>query len=170
MLEKFIPTYCANNIYEIDINFYKKNNFNVILFDLDYTLDSFWNKIPSDRTINLINEIKKNNIRVIIISNNLKNRVVKYSTKLNIDDYIYLAFKPFKKKILKKLLNMNVDFKHCLLIGDKITTDILFGNKIKINTLLLTERFKKITAPIIDKYIYFLLKKKNKIHNWKEYL
>ena len=40
MKNKYVPYAVADSIYEIDVDFFKKENVKVLLVDLDNTLDS----------------------------------------------------------------------------------------------------------------------------------
>ncbi len=172
MLKLFTPTFYAQNIFEITIDFYKKNNIKVVLLDLDNTLDSYKAKTPSERTINYIKLLKENNIRPIITSNNSGKRVSEYSNALNVE-YLSSVFKPFKHRLLKKLNELNINKDDCLLIGDQLLTDIRCGNACKIKTIL-TEKIVKEDQPtthinrIFDKPLRARLKKCGKLNNWKE--
>jgi len=172
MCKSFIPTYHANNIFEISMDFYKRNNVKVLLLDLDNTLDSYKSKLPSKKTIVYINQLKQNNIRPIITSNNKGKRVSDYSKALGIEHFSSIM-KPFKFRLLKILKNNNIDKNTCMLIGDQLVTDIKCGNACKIKTVL-TEKLVKEDQPtthinrLLDNPLRARLKKCGKLNNWKE--
>ena len=89
----------AESIYEIPISFFKDNGIEAVIFDLDNTLDPPLTKEASKRTIEKIEELKKNGLFVAIVSNNTKKRIERYVTNLNIDGYVYDARKPSPKKL-----------------------------------------------------------------------
>ncbi len=70
MLKIFRPTYHAQSVYDIDINFYKKHGFKNVIVDLDNTLDSYKLFEPSVRAKELIKRLLAAGIDVFIISNN----------------------------------------------------------------------------------------------------
>lgn len=161
----FIPTFHAKSIYHIDINFFKENNINVIISDLDNTLDAFDTFVPSENTIEFINNLKSNNIELIIISNNHNDRVVNYSKLLDVK-CLSNAHKPFKKRLNNFLNKYKINRENAIMIGDQTVTDIACGNGCGIKTILvdkLVERDQPTTKfnRIFDKRIRRKLKNKN---------
>lgn len=174
MNKKLIPTYHANSIFEIDVEFYKKIGAKVLLLDLDNTLDSYLAKEPTQKTIDLINKLKNNNIRPIITSNNTGERVNFYAKQLNIECFSFVR-KPFRWKLLRILKRNNINKEDCLIIGDQIYTDVKCGNAAKIDTLLTEKlveedpiftRFNRIFENKVKNKLY----KQNKLRYWKEVL
>lgn len=164
-----VPTYYAKNIFEIPLDFYLKNNFLYILIDLDNTLDPYYKKEPSDKVIKLCIELKKNNINLVIFSNNSKKRVSYYSSFLNIN-YIYRSFKPFSKKLNNFIYNNKINKENCIIIGDQLLTDIKCAKKAHIKSILVDELEKKNALcsklnKFIEKRIRKKLKRKNLLNN-----
>ena len=58
MFSKFIPFAHAQSIYEVPVDFYKKQGVSVLLIDLDNTLDSYRLLTPTDRAVKLITSLK----------------------------------------------------------------------------------------------------------------
>ena len=137
-MKSIIPNFKAKNLFEIDVNFYKKINVNFIFCDLDNTLDLYTQKTPSQKVIDFVKELNKNNINLIICSNNNKKRVSKYAKILEVD-FIYRSFKPFTTKTKKFIKKMNIDISNCLFIGDQLLTDIKCGNRLGMRTLYVDE-------------------------------
>lgn len=172
MLKRFIPFAHAKSIYEIDISFYKKLNIKYVLSDLDNTLDSYKQKSPLAEAKELKENLEKNGIEMIIVSNNHGERVRKYSEELGVKNFHSLA-KPFAirlKKILKKL-SINKD--EVILIGDQIVTDISCANGAKIKSVL-TEKLVKEDQPttrinrLLDNPLRKRLNKKNLLKDWRQ--
>ncbi len=137
-MKLIIPNFKATSLFEIDINFYKKINVNYLFCDLDNTLDLYTEKIPTQKVIDFVKELNKNNINLIICSNNNKKRVSKYAKILKVD-FIYRSFKPFTLKLKKFIEKMNIDTSNCLFIGDQLLTDIKCGNRLGMKTLYVKE-------------------------------
>lgn len=131
----YIPFAHAKSIYEISISFYKKFGINIILVDLDNTLDSYQQKTPSDRAIKLKMECEQQGIKIIIVSNNTSKRVSKYANELGVQYWNSIG-KPFAFNLNKKLKLHNIDKNKVILIGDQTTTDVACGNRAKIKTIL----------------------------------
>ena len=118
----------ASSIYSIDMSFYKKHDIRFLLIDLDNTLDSYKNPLPSENAINLINKLKENGITTFVISNNSKKRVKKYCTALNIG-FLSRSFKPLMRKTKKFIKNNQIDIEHLAFVGDQIMTDVRLDRK-----------------------------------------
>ena len=134
---KITPTFLGKNIFEIPVSFYQKKGYEVLLFDLDNTLDSYRKKLPSSRASSYITSLKEAGLTVIIVSNNQKRRVKRYAEKIPCP-YLFRAGKPSPKKILACLKKIGADPKKVLLCGDQLLTDVKAGNRGKIDTILLS--------------------------------
>jgi len=172
MNKNLIPTYYAKNIFEVDISFFKEENFKYIFADLDNTLDNYKIKIPSPRVKELVENYKKEGISLIIISNNNQKRVETYSKELNIT-YLSRSNKPFKRKINKFITNNKIQKNDIIFIGDQLLTDIKCANKIGVKSLLVDEltpsnQFISKFNKIIDSFIRKKLKKKNMLKDWRD--
>ncbi|MGL4769000.1 MAG: YqeG family HAD IIIA-type phosphatase [Mycoplasmoidaceae bacterium] len=125
-----------------DVNFENlyQQGIRVIICDLDNTLVPSFKSIPSASNIDLVKHIKSIGFRLYIVSNNRKERVEKFITKLEekvkIDGYLSSTFKPFIFKIKKLFINHQIDASETLFIGDQFITDILAANRIKAQSIL----------------------------------
>lgn len=167
----FIPKYHANNIFEISIEFYKMMGIKYILCDLDNTLDSYRLFTPSLRVCKWKEELEKNGIEIIIISNNKGKRVKSYAGELEVR-YCSSTRKPFIHKLEKYLKTNNIEPSKCVLIGDQLLTDMACGNRIKITTIL-TEPIVKEDQwtthfnRLIDRPLRKYLKRNGKLLSWE---
>ena len=134
-MKKFIPTWHAENIYQIEIDFYLKNNIKFVFSDLDNTLDAYDVLSPSDNAKQLVNKMHGNGIELIIISNNHSDRVKNYSNDLGVN-CLHSAHKPFKKRLLKFLKINEINISDAIIIGDQTVTDIRCANNCKIKSIL----------------------------------
>ena len=141
MFKKFIPFAHAKSIYEIDVDFYKRNGVTTLFMDLDNTLDSFKAREPKEETINLVKVLKENDINPIIISNNKASRVSGYANLLGVE-FLSRARKPFSRKIKNEIAKRGVDKNSVMLVGDQMMTDVLAANGAKIKVVL-TEKIVK---------------------------
>ena len=172
MFKSFIPYGHAQNIYEIPVDFYKKLGIKVLMMDLDNTLDSYKLFKPTERAINLIKELKENNIRPIVVSNNRGKRVSSYANELDIE-YIAHAKKPFPNVLNKIIKEKDINRDELLFIGDQMMTDVLATHYANVR-IILTEKLVKedqwtthinrIFGRIIRRY----LRKRNLLKDWRE--
>ena len=172
MFKKFIPFAHAENIYDIDVQFFKKLSLKYLLIDLDNTLDSYKAYHASERALKLIKDLRELDIEPIIISNNRGKRVSSYANDLGVT-YLNSARKPFAFKINKFLKRHNIQKSDILLVGDQMITDVLFGYKAGIRVILteklvkedqITTRFNRILGRRIRRYH----QKRGNLIEWKE--
>ena len=172
-MKKYIPSFQAKSIYDIDLDFFKNNGFRYLFLDLDNTLDGPHTTVPSLRAIELINKMKEIGLIPIILSNNKKKRVYRYAEPLNIE-FIYRAFKPFPFAIKKYIKSRKIDVDSSIIIGDQIMTDIFCANNAHIKSLL-TERLTKKDQIItfinrkIDEHFRKKILKNKLAFDWREY-
>lgn len=171
-MKNYVPTYSANTIFEIDLNFFLKNKFKYLFVDLDNTLDGPHTYVPSLKTIDLFKKFKKVGLNVVVCSNNSKKRVSKYCQSLNCE-YIYRAFKPFPYVIRKYMSNKKIDGNFAIIIGDQIATDIFCANKLKIKSILtnrLTNKDQIVTYlnRKIDEHLRKKVKESKLTKSWRE--
>lgn len=162
-MEKFVPNQYKKSIFSIDYETLKISGIKCILFDLDNTIATTKEKIPSNEVIELINKLKQD-FKIIIFSNATKKRLMPFKSNLDVDCF-YSSKKPRKKNFLKVLKLFNYDISEVIIIGDQLLTDIYGGNKIGITTVLVNP-LKKIDIStifnrIIEKIIMIILKKKD---------
>ena len=143
-------------IYEISHLKLQDEGINCLLIDVDGTLvNRKSNKIPIS-VKNWIKESKKF-FKLYLISNNPSNeRIRKIAKELDIR-YRSNALKPRKKITLDVISEMNEDSKNIAIIGDRIFTDIIVGNRCNIQTILV-KRLSKNGLPIKINLILILEK------------
>ncbi|MCH5171643.1 MAG: YqeG family HAD IIIA-type phosphatase [Erysipelotrichales bacterium] len=172
MAINFVPYCHATSIFDVDITFLKKINIKTILADLDNTLDSYKAMNPSLRVFDLKRKLEEVGIELIVISNNKEKRVKPYASALSVR-YLYSTHKPLSKRLIKFLDSNNIDKNSVLFVGDQLLTDVVMCNNARIKVML-TEKIVKEDQwtthfnRLIDCPIRHLLRKKNKLVDWKE--
>ncbi len=142
-MNKYVPKYLAQTIYDIDFNKLYAFGKNIILFDLDNTLASYDVIIPTEKQIELNEKLRIMGFKIYIISNNHEGRTKKYTSSFPVDDYLVLANKPFTKKIKKFLKKNEIDSEKSIWIGDQLLTDISCANKLGIDSILVSSISRK---------------------------
>ena len=135
MFNNYFPDFYYNRVEDIDVCFLKENNIKGIIFDMDNTLIDIFNRF-SPRLLPWLDSLRRNNIKLIILSNShFKNKVKKIANKLNLN-YLYDAKKPNITgfKLAKESLNLRKN--EIAVIGDQIFTDIVGGKKFGVKTIL----------------------------------
>ena len=145
------PNQHFNNVREITIDFLTKNKINALILDVDNTLIDY-DKNLSEETVKWAEGLKKEGIKLYILSNsNKKEKVKTVAEKLKIE-YEYFGKKPLKtgfKKVQKKLEEKPENIG---VVGDQIFTDVVGGNICKMYTILV--------EPIAEKDIWITLLKR----------
>lgn len=156
------PKFYCKKITDIKIEFLKANNIKALILDVDNTLIDF-NLNVLEGLEKWHEEITKNGIKTIIVSNtNKKEKIKMISNLLNID-YIMFAMKPLKKGFVQAKKKLNIKEENIAAIGDQIFTDVLGANRNKMFSILVEPIDKKdiwltvvkrpIEKMIIKKYL-----------------
>ena len=133
-------------IYEISQSELQKKGIHCLLLDVDGTLVNRKSTEITKDVKNWIIESKKL-FSIYLISNNpSKKRIAKIAKELKLR-YKYNASKPTKKVTLNAIEEVNFESKNIAIIGDRIFTDIIVGNRCNIKTILV-RRLKRDGLPV----------------------
>lgn len=136
MIRKYlVPDLYVDNVYEVNYEKLLSNGIKLIIFDIDNTLKTYDEKVPSEENIKLILKLKSIGFEVCLLSNGRKSRVENYNNDLNLKA-IHLGLKPLKFNIKRLLKEFKVKNRETAIIGDQIFTDVLVGKRMKITTIL----------------------------------
>lgn len=120
----FYPNIYLNNVKDIKLELLKENKIKGLLLDVDNTLIDFDLKILEGAKEWCVS-LKKNDIRLCILSNTNKiEKVKKVATELELP-YINFAKKPFKTGFKRAVKLLELDAKNIGVVGDQIMTDVL---------------------------------------------
>ncbi|MBO6195266.1 MAG: YqeG family HAD IIIA-type phosphatase [Bacilli bacterium] len=162
-----VPDAYYKSIFDIDYKSIKDKGIKNLFFDVDNTLVPYTLSEVDTKTINFINELKKD-FNIIIVSNSMSNRVLKIAKDLDVKGY-YTSMKPLKKTYKKILKEYKLE--ESLFIGDQFMTDILGAKRNKCKVLLVDRLLDK--EPIVTKFWRFfekiVIKKYNKKGLFKTY-
>jgi len=118
------PNIYLNNVKEITIELLRKNNIKGLLLDVDNTLIDFNYKML-EGTKEWCEDLKKQGIKLCILSNTNKiEKVKRVAKELNLQ-YINFAKKPFKSGFKRAVNLLELDVKNIAVAGDQIMTDVL---------------------------------------------
>lgn len=124
------PNLIINRYNELTYDQLKKEGITLLICDIDNTLVGYDEALPNEEVKFFIKSL--NDIKVILVSNNVEERCRIFSKPLNLD-YIAFAQKPTKKAYLQILKQYPNEKIACL--GDQIFTDIVGGNRFKLYTI-----------------------------------
>lgn len=159
--KKFIPNEYHDTFYDIDFLKLYKNGYRLILTDLDNTLISYEEDLPSEKILAKFKELKTIGFEVIIISNNHPPRIRKFVKETDIKG-LGDARKPLGVGLRKamKIAKDRPPKEVTLFVGDQLMTDIYGGNRFNLYTILVnpiklkTEKwYTKLNRKIEDKML-----------------
>ena len=133
-------------IYMISQSELQKKGINSLLLDVDGTLLNRKSNMISKAVKKWIIESKKLFSLYLISNNPSKKRIAKIAKELNLR-YKYNASKPRKKVTLSVIKEIGIEPKNIAIIGDRIFTDIIVGNRCNVKTILV-KRLKRDGLPI----------------------
>ena len=120
------PNEYHKNVSTINWEKLKQQGFNVVVFDIDNTLD-----LPDKETtitkelLDYIDKVNSFGFEIIFFSNNTQERVDSFGKHFK-HQCIANAKKPFRKNYKKFFVDREVD--KIVFVGDKIVTDVIGGN------------------------------------------
>lgn len=120
----FYPNIYLKNVKDIKIELLKENNIKGLLLDVDNTLIDFDLKIL-EGSKEWCDELRKEGIKLCILSNTNKIEKVKRVAKELELPYINFAKKPFKRGFKRAIDLLKLDAKNIATVGDQIMTDVL---------------------------------------------
>ena len=133
-------------IYNISQSELQKKGINSLLLDVDGTLVNRNSNMIPIAVKNWIIESKKLFSLYLISNNPSKKRIAKIAKELNLR-YKYNASKPRKKVTLYAIKEIGMKPENIAIIGDRIFTDIIVGNRCDIKTILV-KRLNRDGLPI----------------------
>ena len=133
-------------IYAISQYELQRKGIHSLLLDVDGTLVNRKSNMIPKAVKNWIIESKKLFSLYLISNNPSKKRIAKLAEELNLR-YKYNASKPRKKLTLSAIEEIGREPKNIAIIGDRIFTDIIVGNRCDVKTILV-KRLNRDGLPI----------------------
>ena len=122
-------------IQNLPLKYLLNQNIKALILDVDDTLLSRKEVILNESVKEWVIEAKKY-LKIHLLSNNIyKKRISNIAKELNLS-FTFAAGKPRKRNVLSALDYLQCDNKNIAMIGDRIFTDILAGNRIGLYTVL----------------------------------
>jgi len=135
MIEDYKPTYIVEAVYQLTPQMLKDKGIKAVLVDLDNTLIAWNNPLGTPEMRAWLDEMKKEEMPVVVVSNNKYPRIKKAVEPFGID-FVSRSIKPFTRgfRIAKKRLGL--ENKEMLMVGDQLMTDIRGANRAGIPSVL----------------------------------
>ena len=132
----FKPSFILNGVTDISVDFLKENNITALLLDVDNTIITYKGNEIVDGFFEWKTQLQNAGIKILILSNGKSERLKTTANKAGLD-FVPMACKPLPFKYLKAIKKLNEKRKTTAIVGDQIFTDILGGNLVGINSILL---------------------------------
>ena len=132
---KLYPDLYLTNVKEITLEILKENKIKGLILDVDNTLIDY-DKNLIDGAKQWCDNLKRNGIKICILSNTNKIKKVEMVAKILDLEYIYFAHKPNKKGFYKAQELLGLELSEIATVGDQVFTDVFGGNRVGMFTIL----------------------------------
>lgn len=127
--------YLNDSILQLTPTLLDKYRLKGLVLDVDDTIISAKAVDASPELLAWLVEIK-NRVPVWLVSNNIKrSRIERIAMSLDLP-YIYGARKPSRRKLRKAVSAMDLPYEQVAMVGDRLFTDVLAGNRLGVFTIL----------------------------------
>lgn len=144
------PDYNLKSIYDIDLEKLKNDGISALLFDLDSTLMASKSGKYFPKTIEWLNNVRKD-FFIAVVSNNKNENYISKVKSVSDFPLLFCAAKPDTKKVREFIKQHDLTPDKCALVGDRPLTDILCGKNLGCKTILVDS----ITADSEAKIVRF---------------
>ncbi|EXM39383.1 MAG: YqeG family HAD IIIA-type phosphatase [Ruminococcus sp.] len=127
MIFFFKPTYVFDKVKDITPDFLKKHGIKGLLLDLDNTLTTHNNPVVPQSSLDWIELMKQNGVKLMIVSNNHAPRVTPFAQQLGID-FECEGAKPLTFGYSRAIKRLGLKKSEVAAVGDQIFTDIMGSN------------------------------------------
>ncbi len=131
----FIPDFRFEHALDISVEFFKENNISVIISDIDNTLVTYGDSVPTDKCLKWIHTLRENGIDIAFLSNNSPRRVRVFNEQLQLHSR-GKGLKPLPGRAKKLMAKLHCKKENTCILGDQIFTDVLCGKLLGVKTVL----------------------------------
>ncbi len=135
----------GGTIFDLTPQILSEHNIQGLILDVDETLVPFKQKEISEELQQWIGEIRQNT-PIWLVSNNLSySRIGKIAQSLDLP-FLSAAKKPSRRKLKLAATAMNLSIEQVAMVGDRLFTDVLAGNRLGMFTILVEPMIDPIVA------------------------
>ena len=148
----------GGTIFDLTPQVLREHKIDGLILDVDETLVPFRQKETSVELQEWIREIKTD-IPIWLVSNNISySRIGNIANSVDLP-FISAAKKPSRRKLKQAATAMNLSVEQIAMVGDRLFTDVLAGNRAGMFTILVEPMIDPLVAirshPIRDFEIWF---------------
>lgn len=129
------PTYFFKHVADINTEFLFSVKCQGLILDIDDTLAPQECRDPDESVLSWVKNLKDNQIKMILASNNSRERVSEFAKILDVP-HIYQARKPFRRGLEQAIKILSLPKENIIMVGDQIFSDILGAKFTRINSIL----------------------------------
>ncbi len=157
------PDWYFDDITRIPSGFFKENNIKYLICDIDNTLVSYSDPLPTAPAWAFFKMLEDEGVQIAFASNNGKQRVITFAEAAG-KPAVYSAAKPLRRGIRAAMNYMNAVPEQSAMLGDQLLTDglaaknigirMILVNPVKDNTKNVFFRTKRrIERPVLRNYL-----------------
>ena len=156
-----VPDYMFEKFDDIGVDFLKNIGVRSLVIDIDNTLAPYEVAEPDERTVRWFAALGAAGIRAALVSNNGRERVERYNSRLGLPAY-YDCRKPSRKYLIKAMEDIGAERDTTMFLGDQIFTDVVAARRMGIRAAVVPPikdkktgffRFKRLMErPIMRRY------------------
>ena len=140
-----VPDYMFDSFRDVTPAFLKSLQVRCLLCDIDNTLVTYDDAVPTEAVLTWLSAMKENGITVIFLSNNNDERVKTFTEAID-NAWSADAGKPLTKKAKQLLEKLGFSPKETAVLGDQVFTDVWTGNFLGARATLLVPPIKDKTS------------------------
>ncbi len=151
MFAKIVPDFYFDDVYSVTPAFCEQHGVRALIMDIDNTLVTYDDPDPTERVLAWFETLTAAGIRLSFVSNNHKERVERFNSKLGYFA-MYDSSKPSRKGLRQALAAMGTTVADTMMVGDQVFTDVYAGKRLGLRAVLV--------KPIKDKTTLFVRTKR----------
>ena len=132
----FLPRHIFPKLTAIDPRKLHESGVRLLMLDFDNTIVPYTTNEPTDEMRQWLKQAAESAVRICVVSNSKRGRVVEFCKKYDIDCITH-AKKPFSRGIRECLDRYGVEPHKAALVGDQIYTDVLGANCVGVRSILI---------------------------------
>ena len=135
----------GKTIFDLTPQLLTKHNIEGLILDVDETLVPFKQKETSAQLQQWIASMEQNT-QIWLVSNNIdRNRIENIARSVDLP-FISAAKKPSRRRLREAAQAMNLSFEKVAMVGDRLFTDVLAGNRLGMFTILVEPMVDPLAA------------------------
>lgn len=135
MKKYFWPDWYFEDFSHIPEGFFKKNNIRYLICDIDNTLVTYDESVPTPEVRGFFKRLKEEDVRLAFASNNDELRVQTFANDAG-HPAVFNASKPFGKGVRKAMDRIKASSARCAMLGDQLLTDGLAARHVGVRMIL----------------------------------